>query len=405
MLMSTALAVTTMALALGAIPLWAADGVATPDQTGGAAVGAAVVIDGATIFDDVIYDGSQPSPAVDPAAAPVVDEQTALEISRQLTLFEENLAALESNAGPYDVSLIEALLDMGRYYTQIGQHQSAAAVFERALNITRISDGLLSPQQLPVLQELTAAHKAAGAWQEVDDREQLAYYLNTRLHAPGTQAYAEAVVALGDWKLQALRGNLLGDSSLSNIRQIEELYEIYGSALSRISGAEFGAPLAQVSRAGSLPQDGGAASTAEQAMSRQAHFSLLYGRALTEYYLADYSLRTLPFQIERPVERYISEYVCADVVNGDGQVVRSCATVRRENPQYREIEMQRDLYRSRIRSALQALDSSVDELHALLATEPSLQAADGVPAQQRVDELTTLSSDINRAYRRSDLLR
>ncbi|MDO8273552.1 MAG: hypothetical protein Q7U82_16780, partial [Gammaproteobacteria bacterium] len=110
-------------MALIGSPLWAADGA---DQPGDAAVGATVVIDGSTIFDDVIYDGSQQAPAsaAGENSAPVMDEQTALEISQQLTRFEENLATLESEAGPYDVSLIEALLDMGRYYTQISQHQS-----------------------------------------------------------------------------------------------------------------------------------------------------------------------------------------------------------------------------------------------------------------------------------------
>ncbi len=381
-----AMLVVMAVMAVSASPLWAADGA---DQSGDTTVGAAVVIDGATIFNDVIYDGSQQSPAdaTGENPAPAMDEQTALEISQQLTGFEENLANLESEAGPYDVSLIEALLDMGRYYTQISQHQSAAEVFERALNITRVSDGLLSPQQLPVLEELIEAHKAAGAWQLADDREHLAYYLNTRLHARGTQAYAEAALALGEWKMQALRGNLLDNSALGNIREVENLREVYRSAL--VNPLDAGMP------DNNLP---------ELAMSPQTRFGLLYGKALTEYNLAEYSLRTLPFQMERHVERYISELVCTDVVGANGQVSRSCATVRRENPQYREMEMQRDLYRERIQSAMAALQGSVDDMHALLAAEPALQTPDGVPAQQRLDELTTLQGAVNRAFRRSEIL-
>jgi tetratricopeptide (TPR) repeat protein len=371
--------------------LWAADGA---DQSGDSTVGAAVIIDGATIFDDVIYDSSQQTPdsAAGDGSAPVMDEQTALEISQQLTRFEENLALLESEEGPYDGSLIEALLDMGRYYTQISQHQSAAEVFERALNITRISGGLLSPQQLPVLEELIDAHKAAGAWQLADDREHLSYYLNTRLHANGTQAYADAAVALGEWKMQALRGNLLGNSALGNIREVENLREVYRLALLSPEGSEMPDPRPQ------------GQSDADPAMSKQTRFALLYGKALAEYNLAEYSLRTLPMNMGRSVERYISEYVCTDVVGANGQVARSCATVRRENPQYREMEMQRDLYRNRVKSAMVALEGSVDEMRSLLATEPALQAADGAPAQQRLDELMTLYSTVNRAFRRSDML-
>ena len=347
------------------------------DNPGGPSVGGAVIIDGATTFNDVIHDGSQVPPANGgDQAAPGVDEQTALEISQQLTRFEENLAALESESGPYDISLIEALLDMGHYFSQIGQHQSAAEVFERALNITRISDGLLSPQQLLVLEELISAHKSAGAWQLADDREHLAFYLNTRLHAAGTQDYADAAIALGEWKMQALRGNLLGNSALGNIREVENLREVYGVALMG----------------------------ADQSMSTQSRFALLYGKALTEYNLAEYSLRTLPNQMQRPVERFISEYICTDVVGPSGQVSRRCATVRRENPLYREMEMQRDQYRDRIRSALMALDASMGEMQLLLTANPTLQTNDGIPAQQRLDELTTLFATVNRAYRRIDLL-
>ncbi len=309
----------------------------------------------------------------------VMDEQTAMEISQQITLYQESLEVLESELGPYDASLIEPLKDMGRYYLDLGQFQSAAEVFERALSITRISNGLYSPDQVEVLENLISAYKAAGDWRAADDKEHLALHIETRLYEPGSQAYASAVLAFGEWKIQAVRGNLLQRSSLANMRDIEELQYHYASALGN------GLPLKE----GAEP------------MRSQTRFDLLYGKAYAEAQLADYSLHSVPMTLSRPVERYISEYVCRDVVNSAGQVSQSCGVVRRENPQYRDYEMQRQLYRDRIQTTVKAMQRSIDDLQALVDETPFLQTMNNGAAAARIAELRTLEANINRDYRRS----
>jgi len=318
-------------------------------------------------------------PTSDVSAQLELDEQTALEISRQISLYQEKLQTLESEFGPYDASLREVLKDMGRYYLELGQFQSAAQFYERALSITRISDGLYSPAQMEVLTNLISAYKAAGDWQAADDKEHLALHLETRLYEPGSQAYAEAVLAFGEWKLQAVRGNLLQRSALANMRDIEELQYTYGMALGN----------------GAVPNEG------VDPMRGQTRFDLLYGKAYAEAQLADYSLRSVPMYLERPVERYISEYVCRDVVNAAGQVAQSCGTVRRENPQYRDYEMQRQMYRDRIQISVTSLQRTIEDLQALVDSTPYLQNMNDGAAAARIEELRTLQVNINRNYRRS----
>lgn len=329
--------------------------------------------------DEAQSDDALEVPELDIDALPELDEQTALEISRQITLHQENLEALESELGPYDPSLIEVLKDMGRYYLDLGQFQSAAVFFERALSITRISDGLYSPSQIEVLVSLIKAYKAAGDWEAADDKEHLALHIETRLYEPGSQAYANAVLAFGEWKLQAVRGNLLQRSALANMRDIEDLQYAYAIAL--------GDPEALVE--------------VDDPMRAQTRFDLLYGKAYAEAQLADYSLRSVPMSLDRPVERYISEYVCRDVVTSTGQVRQSCGTVRRENPQYREYEMQRQLYRDRIQISVKSLQRSIEDLQTLVDSTPYLQTMNNGAAAARLEELRTMYTNINRDYRRS----
>lgn len=308
-----------------------------------------------------------------------LDEQTALEVSRQIGLYQETLRTLESELGPYDPSLIEILKDMGRYSLELGQYQAAAELYERALSITRISDGLYSASQVEVLIKLISAYKAAGDWQAADDKEHLALHIETRLSEPGTQAYASAALAFGDWKLQVVRGNLLQRSALANMRDIEELQFIYSTALGN------GEPLQE----DAVP------------MRNQTRFDLLYGKAYAEAQMADYSMRNLPMNLNFPVARYVSEYVCRDVVDSTGKVTQRCGTVRRENPRYREYEMERRLYRDRIQMAVTSLRGTIEELEALVQSVPNLQTMNDGAAAARIAELNTLQVNITRDYRRS----
>jgi hypothetical protein len=134
-----------LALAPGA---WAAD---ADDQP----------VDAANVATDVA-DG----PAPDPEA----EARRSREISAALEQFENSIATLEGEQGPFDPGLIEVLRDFARYQGELGQHAAAADLFERALAITRISHGLRSPEQVLVLQGLIDAHMAAGNWDLADDR-------------------------------------------------------------------------------------------------------------------------------------------------------------------------------------------------------------------------------------------
>lgn len=352
--------------------------------TGNTRVGARVAIDGAPLFDDTIYDGATVDGAVPAEAdATLVDERTALEISQQLTRFEENIAQLEGEFGPYDDSLLEALLDQARYLTQIGQHQEAAEAYDRALSITRISGGLLSEQQLPVLEDLTAAHKAAGDWQKADDKEHLTWYLYSRLHTPGSPEHTRALIDYGNWKVDVARRNLLGRSMRANAEEMASLQEVYASALDQIASAQV--------------------ANEDTTVSAQQHFTLLLGKARTEYMMADYLIRTLPSAVDRHVSPYVTVQVCENVQGANGVPTRVCRTERVENPRYREMEMQKRLYEDRIDDTLREVRSSVERMQAILDTNPQLQTTDGVPAQQTLDEASGVYTELQQAFRRSTL--
>lgn len=348
-----------LALAPGA---WAAD---ADDQPVAAASAATAVADG---------------PPPDPEA----EARRSREISAALEQFENSVATLEGEQGPFDPSLIEVLLDYARYQGELGQHAAAAELFERALAITRISHGLRSSEQVLVLQGLIDAHMAAGNWALADDRAHLAFYLQKRLHAADSPEYVAALLQYGQFKQQVFGGNRLSRSALASIRDIEELQTLYSDVLF---------PSARdIAAAGGPPP---------RILDSRERFELLHARAVTEFQLAQFAMHSVPLGLDRPVERYISEFVCRDVVGQNGQVAQQCGTVRRENPAYRDWEMQRQMYSDRIRYAVSSLEESVRAAQVVLEENPALLLGDNAVSASRMQDLQAMQQRAERDYRRS----
>jgi len=55
------------------------------------------------------------------------------DISFNIEQYEEQLATIEGDAGPFATDLYETLLDLGNQYQQLNHHESAIEIFERGV--------------------------------------------------------------------------------------------------------------------------------------------------------------------------------------------------------------------------------------------------------------------------------
>jgi hypothetical protein len=129
----------------------------------------------------------------------------------------ERLLLLEQEQGPYAPSLAEPLMDMGRYLQEHGDSAQARLLYQRALHVLRINEGLYSENQMPLLRSMFAVHRSLGDWQALDGR----YDYFFRLVATSDQLDAETGVEYFRWQREALRRQL--DSS--EYRRLLGLYE------------------------------------------------------------------------------------------------------------------------------------------------------------------------------------
>lgn len=116
--------------------------------------------------------------------------------------YEDAIALLESEHGAYSPVLPERLLSLGLALQQEERHAEAAAVFKRGTHLARVSSGLYSTDQLPLLESEIRSLHALADYHAVDARQRYLYRVQERaLQDPGQRAIA--LLQQADWQRQA----------------------------------------------------------------------------------------------------------------------------------------------------------------------------------------------------------
>jgi hypothetical protein len=115
---------------------------------------------------------------------------------------QDAIALLESEHGAYSPILPERLLSLGLLLQEEGRHGEAAAVFKRGTHLARVSSGLYSTEQLPLLESEIRSLHAMADFRAVDERQRYLYRVQERaLQNPGQRA--AALLQQADWQRQA----------------------------------------------------------------------------------------------------------------------------------------------------------------------------------------------------------
>lgn len=156
-------------------------------------------------------------PAESEAVIPLSPEQQE-KIQQALSNREQytqliNQLELEAGADAYRPELSQAYMDLGLTLQVLEQHDEAIEAFDKALQSVRISDGLNSALQLPMLQELYNSNLARANWEGADLYAHLMFYVARKSFAAGDERRLAALEQMGNWKLKAENENLLSEYS------------------------------------------------------------------------------------------------------------------------------------------------------------------------------------------------
>jgi len=99
----------------------------------------------------------------------------------------------------------------GDMLVQRGDYLEALGLLERALHVTRISQGLYSEEQIEILERLIDCNVALENWDSVDEHYRYMHFLYTRLYERGTDQWYHGIAQVSDWHIIAINNNLTED--------------------------------------------------------------------------------------------------------------------------------------------------------------------------------------------------
>jgi tetratricopeptide (TPR) repeat protein len=165
---------------------------------------------------------SNPEPGAGPYLA-VADE----------SLFRAQLQQREQREGPYSDMLAEPLAGLGHYYRDKGEYEEALGLFQRAVHVTRVNDGLYSERQIPYVRDLLDTFRLAGDMQALDERYE--YYF--RLYGGGQPPYDDlrlrAALEYLRWQREAV-----GRLDDHRVQRMLDLYELNEEILLAVADSE-----------------------------------------------------------------------------------------------------------------------------------------------------------------------
>jgi tetratricopeptide (TPR) repeat protein len=160
------------------------------------------------------------------------DISALLRPSDKLEDYRDAIARLEAEQGAWGFELAEQLSGLGRTYQMRGQHRDAIAIFDRAIHVSRINNGLYDLGQVPIIEKMVESLKARGRWEEVHERHQYLFWIHKRNFGANDPRMLPVIDRLGKW--------YLNDYALNPERrmtsQLVDAHDLFQQAINIISG-------------------------------------------------------------------------------------------------------------------------------------------------------------------------
>ncbi len=155
-------------------------------------------------------------------------------VAPDATAYQFYITDLENRFGAYAPGISEQLLGLGNAYLQQGLYTEAVKVFKRAVHVSRINNGLNSPEQIPMLQKMISALVSAGEYEKADERQYYLYRIQRQIYNSSDPAMSQAMMDRADWERQAYYLSV-GETAFTRLLA---MWELYRRVLSNIAAAE-----------------------------------------------------------------------------------------------------------------------------------------------------------------------
>lgn len=132
--------------------------------------------------------------------APTLD---ADRLAADIAAYEQAILARESRGGAFEAGLDEDLVALGSLLQQSGDYARAQQVFERALHVNRVNDGLFNMGQIPIIERTIENHLARGDLVAADAQQEYMLYVQRKNQEGRGVDLLPALTRYAEWNLFA----------------------------------------------------------------------------------------------------------------------------------------------------------------------------------------------------------
>ncbi|NNE37969.1 MAG: hypothetical protein HKN08_06655 [Gammaproteobacteria bacterium] len=126
-----------------------------------------------------------------------------MEIQRTANQYLDRILELEAESGAYNNALVEQLSSLGLAYNNLGNHTYALDVFNRALHINRVNEGLHNINQLPILDQIIKTNTALNDYDALNKNHGYMVWVYGRNYDGDDLKLAEAYSRAANWQIDA----------------------------------------------------------------------------------------------------------------------------------------------------------------------------------------------------------
>jgi len=145
--------------------------------------------------------------------------------------YKQQVEAQEQLGGPYAEAVTDPLSSLARYYRDRGDYLEAEDLYERALHVVRVNDGLYSERQIPLVRGLMNMYRVAGDMKALDERYHYFFGLYGSGQPPYTALRKRASLEYLRWQREAHSSGLDGGSN----KRLVELYQLNRQMLKSVA--------------------------------------------------------------------------------------------------------------------------------------------------------------------------
>ncbi|NRA85780.1 MAG: hypothetical protein HRU22_18990, partial [Gammaproteobacteria bacterium] len=165
----------------------------------------------------------------------VSEPDPQIAINKDIENYLATIEQLEFQGGIYSDNLSQNLIQLGTLYQHNDKHANAVKVFERALFLHRINDGLYSNNQVAVIEKIINSLTRLKKWNLVNDRFSHLYWLANKSLQHDHEKRLEITLKCAHWQLEAYNLRVAKIPMQSLVLG----YKLFETAL-RISSEEYG---------------------------------------------------------------------------------------------------------------------------------------------------------------------